>query len=273
MEQYTEDQPVLMAQTGPLDGERWTLEGELLIGRDPNCDIVIITHDKQVSRRHAQISIGEDGVYITDLQSKNGTHVNSQRIEGQVMLEDGDTIQISIAQQFVYLSSDATVPLGTEGLEGKENQQVLRLDKRSRRVWIVDQELDPPLSVAQFAMLELLYQAEGDVVSRHELIATVWGEEHAYDVSNQALDALVRRLRDRLAEIDSNQNFIITVRGHGPVLKPPENKNILMSGENCPPVKKCCFLKDNPWVKKTFIGSRKFENQIVRRNIVSYGRS
>jgi DNA-binding response OmpR family regulator len=42
----------------------------------------------------------------------------------------------------------------------------------------------------------------------------VWGEEQAYDVSNQALDALVRRLRDRLAELDEH-NFIVTVRGHG----------------------------------------------------------
>lgn len=223
MEQYSEDQPILMAQTGPLEGERWTIEGELLIGRDPNCDIVIITHDKQVSRRHAQITINEEEVILNDLDSKNGTHVNSERIYEPVVLNDGDTIQISIAQQFVFLSSDATVPLDTEGLEGKESQQALMLEKRSRRVWIHDKELDPPLSVAQFAMLDLLYQAKGDVVSRHELIATVWGEEQAYEVSNQALDALVRRLRDRLAEIDSQYNFIVTVRGHGLRLENPSN--------------------------------------------------
>lgn len=223
MEQSNDDLPVLLAQSGPLEGERWTIEGELLIGRDPNCDIVIITHDKQVSRRHAQISLEDGEVIIEDLGSKNGTHVNSERIFKPVSLQDGDTIQIAIAQQFVYLSSDATVPLGTEGLDSKEDQLLLRLDKRSRRVWIHDEELDPPLSVAQFAMLELLYQAQGDVVSRHDLISTVWGEEHAYEVSNQALDALVRRLRDRLAEIDSKTTFIVTVRGHGLRLENPSS--------------------------------------------------
>jgi DNA-binding response OmpR family regulator len=91
----------------------------------------------------------------------------------------------------------------------------LRLDQRARRVWVLDTELDPPLSVAQFTMLSLLYQADGDVVTRHELISAVWGEEHAYDISNQALDALVRRLRDRLAEADDSYSYIITVRGHG----------------------------------------------------------
>lgn len=221
MEEYTEDQPVLMAQTGPLEGERWTIEGELLIGRDPNCDIVIITHDKQVSRRHAQITVLDKEVVLKDLNSKNGTHVNSERIHEPVVLNDGDTIQISIAQQFVFLSSDATVPLDTNGLEAKEDKQALRLEKRSRRVWIHNKELDPPLSVAQFAMLDLLYKAQGDVVSRHELIATVWGEEQAYEVSNQALDALVRRLRDRLAELDPETNFIVTVRGHGLRLENP----------------------------------------------------
>jgi DNA-binding response OmpR family regulator len=34
-------------------------------------------------------------------------------------------------------------------------------------------------------------------------------------ISEQALDALIRRLRDRLAEIDPTQQFLITVRGHG----------------------------------------------------------
>ena len=35
------------------------------------------------------------------------------------------------------------------------------------------------------------------------------------DILLQALDALVRRLRDRLATIDSGHSYIVTVRGHG----------------------------------------------------------
>ncbi len=216
MEQNVEELPVLIAQTGPLDGERWTLQDTLVIGRDPDCDLVIITPDKQVSRRHAQLKITEEGVFLEDLGSKNGTHHNGQKLEGSVLLEDGDTFQIALAQQFVFLSSDATVPLEIEGLEGGLMAgQRLHLDKRSRRVWVGDKEINPPLSVAQFAMLDLLYQADGEVVSRHDLIVAVWGEEHAYEVSNQALDALVRRLRDRIAEVNDTHNFIATVRGHG----------------------------------------------------------
>ncbi|MGD2027119.1 MAG: FHA domain-containing protein [Anaerolineales bacterium] len=218
MEEWKEnDLPVLLAQTGPLEGQRWEIDKELLIGRDAACDIVIITPDKQVSRRHALIKPENDEIILSDMGSKNGTHLNSERVTEPVKLEDGDTIQIALAQQFVFLSSDATLPLDSEGLEGGviAVHKRLRLDQRARRVWVLDTELDPPLSVAQFTMLSLLYQADGDVVTRHELISAVWGEEHAYDISNQALDALVRRLRDRLAEADDSYSYIITVRGHG----------------------------------------------------------
>ena len=219
----TQDLPVLIAQTGPLEGERWTIEDTLLIGRDASCDIIVLTPDKQVSRQHARIENTGNGVTVQDLGSKNGTHLNSQRVTDAVKLEDGDTIQIALAQQFVFLSSDATLPLDTEGLEVMyEDEKMLKIDKRARRVFVGNTELNPPLSVAQFTMLELLSEADGDVVTRHELIAAVWGEEHAYDVSNQALDALVRRLRDRLAEVDEH-SFIVTVRGHGLRLNNPVN--------------------------------------------------
>jgi DNA-binding response OmpR family regulator len=46
-------------------------------------------------------------------------------------------------------------------------------------------------------------------------VAAVWREDEAYEVSEQALDALVRRLRDRIANIDPEHNYIVTVRGHG----------------------------------------------------------
>ena len=73
----------------------------------------------------------------------------------------------------------------------------------------------PPLSVSQFQLLEILYESQGRVVSRKEIIAEIWGAENAVDVSEQALDALIRRLRDRLAASDPSHPFITTIRGHG----------------------------------------------------------
>jgi DNA-binding winged helix-turn-helix (wHTH) protein len=213
------DLPLLIGQSGPLNGLRLMIEGETLIGREDTCNVVIA--DRQVSRFHARLYQSEGGVLLEDLASKNGTYVNAVKIEAPVLLQDGDVIQIALLQQFVFLSSDATMPLAA-GVSIKDGVQSpsslsgrLILDKLSRRVWIDDKEVLPPLSVPQFRLLEMLYDYPGKVVSRQDLVLAVWGDKEAVGVSEQALDALVRRLRDRLAEINAKHNFLVTVRGHG----------------------------------------------------------
>ncbi len=216
MESIGDDTPILIAHGGPLNGQQWMLRASLLIGRENTCDIVV--PDRQVSRHHARFVLQKDGVYLEDLGSKNGTHYNGARITKQTLLLDGDMIQIALAQEFTFVSADATIPLEDKNKlrTGKNPLQAkLRMLKLSRQVWIGEQEITPPLSVAQFSMLEILYEQEGRVVSRKNLTSGVWGEDEAPDVSDQALDALIRRLRDRLAEIDAKHDFIITVRGHG----------------------------------------------------------
>jgi pSer/pThr/pTyr-binding forkhead associated (FHA) protein len=212
----TEDFPLLIAQTGPLNGQRWLLKGDVIVGRDDSCTVII--QDRQVSRYHARFITQAQGIQLEDLGSKNGTHVNGQPVIEPVILQDGDVIQIALAQQFVYMSSDSTIPLELSGQKPTETAPAhtrLRLEKRARRVWIGDVELLPPLSVSQYQLLEVLYDNPGRVVSRAELIQAVWGKEDAVGISEQALDARVRRLRDRLAAIDTSHQFLITVRGHG----------------------------------------------------------
>jgi pSer/pThr/pTyr-binding forkhead associated (FHA) protein len=213
--------PVIIAQTGPLNGQRWTIEGEIMVGRDPSCTIII--SDRQVSRFHARFSMTPDGVILEDLGSKNGTFCNGERIEDPVMLSDGDLVQIALVQHFVFLSSDATMPLEFDVLlEKNEPSSRLVLDPRSRRVWVNNKEVLPPLSVPQFRLLQALFDQRGEVVERQDLIDMVWGEDEAVGVSEQAFDALVRRLRDRLSLIDPTHVFIVTVRGHGLRLDNPK---------------------------------------------------
>jgi pSer/pThr/pTyr-binding forkhead associated (FHA) protein len=224
MARTSDDFPILVAQTGPLNGLRWTVETTLVVGREPGCEIPI--PNREVSRYHARLTLTPEGVIIEDLGSKNGTHCNGQPVVEPRLLQDGDVIQVALAQQFLYLGSDATATIPLEGgeMDMAGLQPVagrLRLDIRSRRVWIGDKELLPPLSVSQFHLLGLLYDRQGRVVERQELITSVWGDEEAVGVSEQALDALIRRLRDRLAAIDPTHSYIITMRGHGVRLDNP----------------------------------------------------
>jgi hypothetical protein len=67
----------------------------VLIGRAPSADIRI--DDPRVSRLHARLEMREDGVYVEDLGSRNGTTVDGRAIGTNRRLEAGDEIGIGAA--------------------------------------------------------------------------------------------------------------------------------------------------------------------------------
>ena len=203
------DIPVLIGLDGVYQATRWLLDAdEFIIGRSPGCDLVVA--DRQISRKHARLVRGPEGYVLEDLGSKNGTYLNGTRIDEPQRLQDGDEIQVALAVKMAFLESEATVQLSEPIGEGR-----LWMDLLGSRVFVRGEELSPPLSAAQYRLLELLYKNSNRVVSREEMIAYVWEGTSAEGVSDQAIDALVRRLRDRLEEYDSDQSFIVTVRGRG----------------------------------------------------------
>ena len=59
----------------------------LVVGRGPSSDIAI--YDPTISRRHAELTVGADGVQVKDLDSSNGTCINGARITtGRLGSED-----------------------------------------------------------------------------------------------------------------------------------------------------------------------------------------
>ena len=212
---------MLILQRGGQGSQRWRLDKpEVLIGRVPESDIIL--PDRQVSRRHARIFRQGDVYYIEDLGSKNGTWVNGQPLRGVRPLEDGDEIQIALRFKLAFVGSGATAPLAWE--EVLESSRGLHVDMEGRRVFVDGREITPPLSPAQFRLLALLWQARGAVVTRDEIIRHVWADEEAEGVTEQALDALVRRLRERLSDYDPEHMYIVTVRGHGYRLQQKERQ-------------------------------------------------
>jgi len=153
------------------------------------------------------------GYVLRDLGSKNGTFVNGQEVEGDYALQDGDEIQIALAVRLLFVGAEATAPL--EVAAPVVRLAGLHLDAAERRVWIGDEQVAPSLSPAQFALLRMLCEAEGRVVSREDIVSAVWPDTAAEGVSDQAIDALVRRLRERLSELDRDHQYVVTVRGHG----------------------------------------------------------
>jgi len=204
------DVPVLIMHEGQLAGQRWALESDVLtIGRAADCEIAL--PERPVSRYHARIRRDGERFVLEDLGSKNGTHLNGAPVHGSATLQDGDEIDVALSVKFLFVGTEATVPLspGQPVITGR-----LIVDSERRQVWVAGEMLDPPLSLAQFRLLELLFQADGAVCSRDAVVDIVWPDTQGIGVSEQAIDALVRRLRDRLSEVDKHE-YVVTVRGHG----------------------------------------------------------
>jgi len=201
---------MLLVQEGNSPKSQWYLTGKSsIIGRDAHSDVQI--DDRQVSRQHAELNRTPQGYTIRDMGSKNGTFLNGEPVSDEPRpVRTGDEIGIALCAKLTFIEDDATAPVipvqRTSGLQ---------MDFAAKRVWVNDQEIIPPLSVAQYTLLELLYKNAGNVVSRDTVVETVWSAEEAEGVSEQAIDALARRLRERIAEIDPDNKLFETVRGYG----------------------------------------------------------
>jgi diguanylate cyclase (GGDEF)-like protein len=90
---------------GPNAGAVLAVEGdELVLGRGaPGLSL----EDRSLSRRHARVFRGKDGFYVQDLESKNGSFLNGERIRGKNRLRDGDRLQIGLTTVFRFVLHDA----------------------------------------------------------------------------------------------------------------------------------------------------------------------
>ena len=79
--------------TGSAAGQIFKLsKGEAVIGRAPAAEIRVV--DDGISRTHARIRHDSNGLFLDDLESRNGTFVNGHKIDKPVALTDGDKLQV-----------------------------------------------------------------------------------------------------------------------------------------------------------------------------------
>ena len=100
--------------TGPLAGMQIPVarKHELIIGRDgATCDIVV--GHSGVSRRHARLVCHDDGIYVEDLNSINGTFLNTRKLDRLSKLSEGDRVTFHDVSM-IFHATDAVIGNGSD---------------------------------------------------------------------------------------------------------------------------------------------------------------
>ncbi|MEM7452833.1 MAG: sigma 54-interacting transcriptional regulator [Planctomycetota bacterium] len=117
----------LMMNAGANSGARFELKRDEknLLGRDWDCRVVL--NDPQCSRVHAEIYHDEDGWWVRDNGSSNGTFVNGQTIDN-ARLTDGTELRIGSCQ-FTFTEKFDTAPEPEEDPESRSTNMTVVLDE------------------------------------------------------------------------------------------------------------------------------------------------
>ena len=119
------------------------------IGRSSFNDVVLA--DKSLSRRHARILREGDGLMVEDLESRNGTFFNGERLTGARPLGEGDRVTIGSCTLTVSRNSTTQVQIDPSQRFDPGDATVFRAEASLLRVQ--PHYTDPSLPATQLARL------------------------------------------------------------------------------------------------------------------------
>ena len=96
----------LTVRQGAAPGKVFDLARDVIVmGRDLKCDVVL--NDPEVSRNHTRLTAQADGYVVEDLESTNGTFVNSQKVTAPRLLQPGDLLGLGENLLMEYTLGDS----------------------------------------------------------------------------------------------------------------------------------------------------------------------
>ena len=207
-------QAKLRVQGGPNSGQTIPLsERPITLGRRADNDIMV--DETTVSRRHALIMSTPAGFVLRDLNSTNGTFVNSDKIAvGEHPLKHGDRIRLAGAEMTFVFRQEGDSTRSMAAVDSPATGAI-SLD-RSQAPQPDEQEAAEPEPAGKDAeLLKFLESKKGDVVSREEIARFVWPELPMGSQTNQEIDEAVVLLRDEIEDDPSSPERLITVGEFG----------------------------------------------------------
>ena len=134
---------LVITNVGPTNGQKFDVRVPLAhIGRGAHNDIAI--NDDSVSESHAKLQRREDGWFLTDLGSTNGTYVGGSRLNGERKLEGSSDLRFG-GVKMSFRAADAlesTPPTGTRQIANLSRPQ-LNLTTNIPAVVLVPEPKEP----------------------------------------------------------------------------------------------------------------------------------
>jgi hypothetical protein len=180
-----------------------------LIGRDPDCDVVL--DSIFVSRFHARLQAADGGYEIQDLDSRNGVEIHGRLIERPERLQPGDAFTVG-PFELQIVQQPALEQITQDFRRPRSGIETLIIDVATHEVMVGATPVRPPLSRLEFRLLALLHEAGGAVRERDELGDAIWGAGQ-WDLN--MLHRLVHRLKEKIEPVPDQPRYIVTVTGVG----------------------------------------------------------
>jgi sigma-B regulation protein RsbU (phosphoserine phosphatase) len=185
--------PEIAIQTADGAKERFPLvKNRVTIGRSRESDIFL--PDQWLSRHHAEILQRNDGYYVLDLQSKNGTLLNGQPVKDERRLREGDVITLG-EHSLTFCTDDgdeeAVEPEGTRVFSVRELSDIN-----------TKPAIDPAELQRQNRVLSILSKAASELVVHRPL-------KELFDL---VLDLLFEA-------VPAERGAILVLEGHPPSLQ------------------------------------------------------
>jgi phosphoserine phosphatase RsbU/P len=144
--------PVMVSREPGSQGGRFRIDrSEVLVGRDPTCDVVL--SQPTVSRRHARFIWDGVSLVVEDLRSSGGTFVNGARVE-RAVAPPGSILRLGPLVEFVLEEGSASTPLAlatkreTGEQEVKHLQVLLEVARALNSATVIDEVIEIVLGAA-----------------------------------------------------------------------------------------------------------------------------
>jgi two-component system cell cycle response regulator len=196
----------LIILSGSCVGQVHDLKDGAVIGRTIDSDIVI--PDDHISRRHAQVHLGQDRVIINDLQSRNGTFLNGNQIE-EAELKDGDRVHLGGTTVLKFTFGD--------GLEETFSRQMYDAAMRDALTGLYNRRHFEDRFRVEFAYAARHASALSVLVIDLDLFKKV-NDTHGHVAGDKVLREIGARLRTAVRSEDTvarygGEEFVVLARG------------------------------------------------------------